>query len=216
MPRTKPSDRETNPINGRFKKSKVEDATPSPAFTRELEQGVAYAMTEPLALVYAKLLSVGCPPVRAVIYCNPELLVTQEGRDAAKRVAAQWMSDALVIAAISSINGGKWHELPMETRFRLAIEKSNAEASFYLWANNFVETEHREGLEKIKLARDIIKKELGEQPDEADPMAAFARFALELSKNMHTEAVAKGKKSPQQQKSGLDAILEAPLSDLEM
>jgi len=141
-----------------------------------------------------------------VLYCIPELLQTQEGRETAKKVASLWLNDALVVQAISDINGGKWHELPEETRYKLAIAKSNAEAAFYLWTTSFVETDHREGLEKMKLAREIIKRELGDQPDEADPMAAFARFAMDLAKNMHTESVAKAKRVPTTG-LGLDKLL---------
>lgn len=192
----------------RPKKNPALPPTVAPAFQRELEQGVVYTMTEDLALIFAKLLTIGCPPLRAVLYVHPQLNENDEGRTAAKKVAWQWQNDALVLEAINSINGGQFHELPAEKRYRLALEKSNAEAAFYLWSTNFVNIDHREGIDKIKIARDILKSELGQQPDEADPMAAFARFAMELSKNMHTEAVAKSKKPPQQQPSGFDKLLE--------
>lgn len=216
MARSTPRDRERGKKDGRFKTSKTEDRQPSEPFARELEQGVAFAVTEPMALVYAKLLKVGCPPTRAICYIHPHLLETEQGRSTAKTLASRWNADALVLEALASINGGKWHELPEETRYKLAIEKNNAEASFFLWTSNLAETDSREGLEKIKLCREILKKELGQAPDESDPMAAFARFAMELAKNAHTETVAKGKKAPQLQATGLDKLLTSPEPDLEM
>ena len=191
-----------------FKKSKVEDRTPSESFVRELSQGIVPDMTEELALVYAKLLSVGCPPIRAVVYCAPELGMTQQGLEAAKKIAGRWVADALVLAAVDNINGGKWHDLPVERRLELARQKSDAEAAFYLWTTNFSMVDHTEGLAKMKMAREMVKAALGEAPDESDPMAAFARFAMELAKNAQVTGAAKAKKPVQvQDTGGLDKLL---------
>lgn len=189
------------------KKGSAPTRQPSDSFRRELEQGIVPEMTDELALVYAKLLSVGCPPILAVLYCAPELRLTDQGKEAAKRIAAHWTSDALVLAAVDNINGGKWHELPIEKRLELARAKSDAEAAFYLWTTNFSTVEHTEGLAKMKMAREMVKGALGEAPDESDPMAAFARFAMELAKNTQAQSAAKSRKPTQVQNTGLDKLL---------
>lgn len=184
----------------------------APQFVKELEDkkgGPVPAMTDALAVVYAKLLKVGCPGLRAVFYCCPNLTRDEKGLDVAKQTLRLWNADALVLEALENINGGKYHELPEETRLRIAIEKSNAEAAFYLYANNFNDMESRDQLEKVKLARDIVKAILGQQPDQDDPMAAFARLALELTRNTQATAAAKVKKPPQlATDDGLDKIME--------
>lgn len=191
---------------------KIGERPLTPEAQREFDRekgGLVPEMSDQLALIYAKLLSVGCPPVRGVFYCAPQLMETQDGRDIAKKVASRWLNDAAVAQAIENINGGKFHELPLEERMKLALDKSNAEAAFYLWTINFGETEHREGIDKIKLARDIIKRELDMQPDEADPMQAFARMAMELAKNAQLDSAARARKAPQQQASSLERLVHA-------
>jgi len=188
----------------------IEDRQPSQEFkqaTDPTKGGLIPAMTNEMAIVYAKLLNVGCPPIRAVLYCAPWLMESEEGKQLAKKVAASWCADALVIEALSSINGGKWHELPMETRAKLAIEKNNAEAAFFLWSANFGDMSAREEIDKMKLARDILKGILGQQPDESDPMQAFARFALELVRNTTAQRSAQAKKPVQVEGDGLDKLL---------
>lgn len=187
---------------------KPSEQKPTDAFKREVDElkgGLVPTMTAPLALVYAKLLVVGCPPIRAVLYVAPQLADSDAGKTLAKKVAWQWTHDALVLQALSSINGGDWQELSKEQRFKLALEKSNAEAAFYLWTTNFGDVDSREGLDKIKIARDILTKELGGQIDADDPMQAFARFAHEVAKNMAANEATKRKRPPQMQlERGLD------------
>lgn len=187
-------------------KKRVEDRQPAEHFRREMTDGLVPVMNEALALVYAKLLTVGCPPVRAVIYVVPSLNETEPGREAAKKVARQWAADVHVLKALASINGGDWQDLPPEKRYQLALDKNLGEAAFHLWTVNFGDVEHREGLEKMKMAREMLKAALGQRPDDSDPMQAFARFALDLAKEAATSA-ARGKKSPQTQDGGLDRLL---------
>lgn len=203
---TRGQQRERHPVTGHF----LPEQKPSESFQRELDQGLVPTMTSDLALVFAKLLSVGCPPIRATLYCAPQLNETDAGRDTAKKVARQWAADVQVLEAITSINGGKWHELPAEKRYQLALEKHNAEWAFFLWTTNVNDVEHREGLEKLKQGRDVLKSLLGQQIDESDPMQAFARFAIELTKNAQAVAAAGHKRPIQTQKSDFETLLTEP------
>lgn len=192
---------------GGFPKTPAGDRAPSVQFKEDLEAGVFYELTEDVALVYAKLLSVGCPPIRAVLYITPSLNETEKGRETAKKVAFQWQHSKLTMDCLDSINGGKWHELPAERRYQLALDKSNAECAFYLWTTNYNSIEHREGIEKIKLARDIMKGILGQAPDVDDPMAAFARLAIELTRNADANRAASGKKAPVTVPSDMEKLI---------
>jgi len=164
----------------------------------ENELGNAPPMTIELAVVFAKLLHIGCPAPRAVLYCAPQLATGGPGMiDVVKTVARQWVHDVLVVEAIGNINGGAFHELPAEDRMRIALEKSTAEISFYLFATNFNDVDSREGIDKIKYAREVLKVALGQQPDELDPMQAFARYALDMAREAQAKRSA-GKKTPPQ------------------
>jgi len=168
----------------------AKERKPTSSLLKDLQAGV-YTMTDQLALIYAKLLTVGCPPIRAVIYCCPDIEL-----ELAKKVSRVWLNDAGVLRALESINGGTWHELPPETRYKLALDKHKSELAFYLWTTNFNDIEHREGIEKLKQAREEMKKLNGEAVDD-DPLAAFARFTLELAQNATKTPVRPGKKAPQ-------------------
>lgn len=184
---------------------------PADHFERELNQGLVAELTPQIAMVYAKLLTAGCPPVRGVYYCIPSLTTDKKGIETAKHIARTWMHDERVLGALNNINGGEWHTLPPERRAQLALDKHNAEWSFYLWTTNVNDIESREGLEKLKQAREVIKGVLGQQPDEADPMQAFARFAIELAKNAAKDRAVRGKTMPQLSPKSLEAALNEPV-----
>ena len=187
----------------------VAEREPSPEMLKDLKQdlgGLVPPMTPAIACIYAKMLSIGCPPIRAVLYVYPALIETQKGRDVAKLTATRWMHDVLVLDAINNINGGAFHELDQQTRFRLALTKHLAEKAFYLYTTNFNDVENREGLDKMKMAAESMKIELGGKPDDDDPMAAFMRFAIDLAKNTAAQQGARGKKPPQ---------LKGPLGEMD-
>ena len=104
-------------------------------------QGVPI-ITPPSAMVFAKMLHVGCPPIRAIHYMFPHLDV-----DAAKAVARSWLNDRLTLNAVEELNGGNWQDLDKDKRLQLALDKNNAEAAFYLWTSNLADTEHKDGLD---------------------------------------------------------------------
>lgn len=149
--------------------------------------------SQELAVVFAKLLSAGCPPAKAIAYLFQDVA---DEPDICKELAKQWLSDSLVRKAIDHLNGGAWAELSKERRFQLALDQCNAEAAYFLWTTPFGTIEHREGLEKVKMAREMLKAELKQAPDEADPMQAFARFALDYARGV-AEANSKKKIAPQ-------------------
>lgn len=148
------------------------------------------------ALLFAKLLHVGAPPLKAVLYICPNV-----HPDLLEKVAKVWLGDAEVLRAVEHLNGGAWLDLPKETRLQLALDKHVAEVAYYLWTTNFSDTEHREGLDKMKQAREVLKLELGRQADPDDPMAAFARFALDFARaqdaHKQAEKVAKRPVAPE-------------------
>lgn len=147
-------------------------------------------MTPALAAVFAKLLSVGCPPLRAVLYVCPAF-----DKDTAEAVKRAWLNDAHVLQALETLQGGAWVDLPPEKRYELALDKHFSEMAFHLWATNFGEVEHKEGLDKMKQCREVLGTLTGRKTDDDDPMHAFARFAIELTKGM-AETEAKKKKAP--------------------
>jgi hypothetical protein len=149
-------------------------------------------MTPALAVVFAKLLQAGCPEDRAVLYVYPHLPVEQIGP-----TARLWKHHKDVVAAITEANGGAWFDLTTEQRAKIAIDKSNSEAFFYLWDTNFAAAAGKDDLEKLKLARVITKEALGMAPDESDPMQAFARFALDMVRESQGAAAGR-KKTPAQ------------------
>lgn len=164
-------------------------------------------MSPALALVFAKLLQVGCPRLRAVLYCCPEL-DPAEGIETAKLVLKAWMTDPRVIDAIDGLNGGTYADLEPEVRYKLALTINLAGAAFFLHHTNFSEANHREDIDRMKLARDIIKTELGQAVDSTDPMQAFARFAMDL---MKTQAkLESGQKRPPQFRDHEPQIVDLP------
>src|SRR3990167_2631937 len=185
----------------RTKRTKVNDDPMPHAATSAIH---VPTMTGPMAALFAKMLNVGCPLERAVHYCVPGI-----DKDLAKLTAQQWASDALVHAALTELNGGPWMDLPAETRYKLALDKHTAEVAFYIWAGNFNDIEHAEGLKNMEQTRNILKAALGQQPDESDPMAAFARFAISLTQNAagDTAKASAAKKKAPQLESGLDKML---------
>lgn len=165
------------------------DRRPSQEMKVDLETG-APVMSPPLALVFAKLLHVGCPPVRAVLYCAPRL-----DKDTAQKVSRLWLNDAEVLRAVEGLNGGAWAELPPEKRYELAYNKHLSEHAFYLWVTNWNDVEHNEGINKMKISREVLRAELGKVPDDADAMQAFARFALDMVRHQ-AEADSKKRQMP--------------------
>lgn len=148
-------------------------------------------MSPKLAAIFAKLLHVGCPGLRAVLYCAPEL-----DMDTAKLTLREWMADSQVLKAIENINGGAWIDLPPEERFKLAFDKHISEMAFHLYATNFGEIEHKDGLDKLKQCREVVGSLIGKKVDTSDPMNAFAQFAIELTKTM-AEADSRRRKAPE-------------------
>lgn len=163
-------------------------------------------LTGPTALVFAKMLTVGVPSWRAVLYIVPQL-----DRDAAVLTGRLWGADKLTHEALADLNGGEWMNLPPEQRYKLALDKNISEAAFYLWSTNFCDTDHAEGLKKVEMARNILKASLGQAPDESDPLAAFSRFAMALTQNMALED-SKKKKAPQVSKEAQADALDKLLS----
>lgn len=129
-------------------------------------------------MTFAQLLHVGCPPQRAILYVFPLL-----DKDDCKATTAEWMASPLVLQAVEQLNGGAWMHLAPEKRYELSLAKHISEMAFYLYANNFNDIEHKEGLEKMKQARDVLRAELKGGADDGDPSMAFARFAMELLKD---------------------------------
>lgn len=146
------------------------------------------------AMLFAKLLHVGCPPVEAVAHILPELA---DDREQCVVVAVRWKRDALVIGELNQLNGGAFIDLPRDTRLKLVWEKLTAEAAYYLWDANFCNIRDKDELGKIKMAREMVGAEIGKQPDEADPMMAFARLAQELAKSAVAEKHVKATTPPQ-------------------
>lgn len=136
-------------------------------------------MSDEMADIYAKLLMVGAPPVMAVRYCSPKLDI-----DTAKATADRWRSDPRVLHALETRMGGKWIDLPIERRAELALDKQVAEAIFHLWTVNLAGMDDKGGLDKLRFCREIAKSLLGQQPDVTDPMQMFARFSMDLMRNM--------------------------------
>lgn len=155
-----------------------------------------------LALVYAKLLTAGCPERRAVLYVVPLLPV-----ELVTEVALMWKTNVHVIAAINEANGGAWWDLEPDKRAKLAYAKSGSEAAFWLWDTNFADLGGKDDLEKLKIARGIVKEQLGLAPDEADPMQAFSRFMLDMARSAQAQSTSRGKQPPQLKSGELTDIL---------
>lgn len=154
----------------------------------EVQQDIP-AFTGGVARELAKLLHVGCPVIDAVSYIAPRLT----DPDLMKQLARLWLSDPLTRQALSELQGGAWMDLPLEKRLLLAQEKSDAEAGFYLYANNFNTITSRDELEKFKIAREIVRSKVQGEVDETDPLKAFARFALDVLQTQNAQRAAAAK-----------------------
>jgi hypothetical protein len=180
------------------------------AAARELGPNGMPVMTEDLALVFATLLHVGCPPIRAVLVIKPETT-----KEIAEVTARQWLNDALVLSAMEDRIGGKWMELPMDKRMELARTKHIAEMAFYLWSGNFNDAMSKEEIAKMKEAREVVSKELGVESGDDDPLQEFTKLAIGLVRagigaQETVISRAAGKKPPELSASPFDKLLERP------
>lgn len=148
-------------------------------------KGSVPAPNAALAMVFAKMVTVGVAPALAIRSMFPEFA---DEHDLCVEFGRQWMLDAEVQRAIDGLNGGAWADLPKDKRIQLAYEKHVGEAAYLLWSGSFIGAETRDDIEKFKQARELLKAELGKATDETDPMQAFARFALELGQQMAAQA----------------------------
>jgi hypothetical protein len=134
------------------------------------------------------------------LYMAPDL-----DKELAEKVARAWANDALVLQALEDIHGGSWLDLPAERRMELALEKHLSEMAFYLWTTNFLSVEHREGLEKMKQAREVLRMKLTGEKDPDDFTQAFARMAMSLTQNM-ADATSRRKQVPEQTSDGFSGL----------
>lgn len=158
----------------------------------------APAMTPELAQVYAKLLTAGCPELTAVQYMAPWLEL-----DLLRPTALAWKTNPDVLQAVNGLNGGAWFDLEPEARMKLAMQKSDAEIAFWLWDASFTDLTAKEELEKLKLARSVVKDLLGMRPDELNPMDAFARWMVDMARENLAKGATKKALPPQFQAQDL-------------
>lgn len=128
--------------------------------------------TEDRAVLWAKLLFAGCPPMQAVIFFVQGLTIEQQ-----KEALRLWSTHPLTQKAVNDLQGGSWLDLTNEQRVRIAYDKHIAEVAFYVHSHSFVQASDKDDIEKMKQAREVLKAVLGHAPD-GDPMADFAKWAL--------------------------------------
>lgn len=138
-------------------------------------------LTPEVAAIFAKLLSIGCPTVKAMAYFAPGL-----SKETLTAVSKVWAQDTLVQEALNTLWGGAWIDLPAPKRYELALDKMLAEAAFFVWTTSWVDAGTKEDLDKLKESRNMLMNALGKQPDKGDPMQLFAAFGLELARNLES------------------------------
>lgn len=137
-------------------------------------------------MLTANLMQAGLPLALAIQYLIP-------GHDSRKYVelASAWEQDPLLREAVDGVNGGTWASLAPEVRYKLALDKNTAEMAYFLYSSSFIGAGSREDIDKMKLAREVMKSELGMKTQDDNPMDAFARFAIDLSRSMTQENMQK-------------------------
>ncbi len=96
--------------------------------------------------------------------------------EACARAVVRWMKHPLMLGAVTTLHGGKWHRLTPDQRISLALSKHRAQCARYLMETEFSSTT---GLAFTKLseARSVLEKFTAGEIDPSDPLAAFARTA---------------------------------------
>mgnify|MGYP001567908286 CR=1 FL=1 len=129
------------------------------------------ALDPRLAETLALLLEAGLSPEASVWELMPE---APEATVA--RTAPRWVRDPRVVAAISRLRGGHWHELSPDQRMAVALGAYRAQCARFLVTHRFEEAGGAE-LAKLETARAVLEKFTAGGIDPTDPLAAFARAA---------------------------------------
>lgn len=140
-------------------------------------------LSEATAVLFARLCYVGCPVEQAMDYLAPSCTIERR-----KVLTGEWAGSELVKAKVKLLIGGNWMEMTPEQRYRLALDKSDAEMAFYLHTNSFVTTEHKEGVGKIQIARQRMREILeGVTGADDNPMHAMARFMMDYAREKQAQ-----------------------------
>jgi hypothetical protein len=125
----------------------------------------------PLAETFALLLEAGVSPEAAVWELVPEAPA-----ETVVRTAGKWVRDPLVVAAVSRLHGGTWHELSPDQRMSVALGAYRAQCARFLVTHRFDDASAGV-LAKLETARAVLEKFTAGGIDPTDPLAAFQRAA---------------------------------------
>ena len=96
------------------------------------------APTKEQAYQFAVMLSSGAPAREAIRYFLPEgEEVLTSGQ--VEQIAARWLADKAVQAAIIGLQGTEWEGMTTEEKLRYAVGKTYVEMAYFLYSRNYVE-----------------------------------------------------------------------------
>lgn len=124
-------------------------------------------MNADVAHQFALMLMAGLPVKDIMVYFFPESTDTER-----QSIAAGWVRSKALQQAVKALQGADWHEMSLEKRIQLAVDKHYSELAYFLYSNNYNTVS---GTEKTKAdtARAVLETKLAGLAGQANPLAQF-------------------------------------------
>jgi len=133
-------------------------------------------MTPAIAARYVQLLQAGLPPADAMSAIVPlEVKPFRANLELMGKWLTYWNAHPLVTAAIERQNGGKWEDLPLETRITLALGHAHGQLAYFLYSQDFSTVTDIPTLKKLAEARAALVESTRGGSGSEDDLKDFMR-----------------------------------------